>query len=201
MNQGFTRVLFCLATVVVVGLLATASIETVRGAGVVTVTASVGETVSCTTNIDAGSTAFGTLTTAAVFTSTPNASTSLSCNTGLGCTLRVNDLGNGASPGLATSSPAYLIPSANATLAAGTEGYGIQATSTTGGSGGTLTINTTYNVTSTDVGGLTIAQTILASSTAAVTSRPVLVKHLAAISATTQTAVYTDTITYSCTGN
>jgi hypothetical protein len=200
MNPKVLKFLSGLAVVVVVGLLASVSIDTAKSASNVTVTATVNETVSCVT-ANTSSTAFGTLDTSAVFTAATNASTSLSCNTGLGCTLRVNDLGNGASPGLATSSPAYLIASANATLAAGTEGYGIQATSTTGGSGGTLTINTTYNVTSTVVGGLLIAQTTLASSTVQVSSRPVLVKHLAAIGGTTQAALYTDIIFYSCTAN
>jgi hypothetical protein len=198
MNHKFTQVLLGSVMVLVVGLLSTASIDMVQGA-TVTVTASVTETVTCSTNIS--STAFGTLTTGAVSTAATNASSSLSCNNGLGCTLTVQDAGNGASPGLATTSPAYLIPSANATLIAGTEGYGIQATSTTGGSGGTLTIRSVYNVSSTDVGGLLIAATTLASSTAQVASRQVLVRHLAAISATTQAGSYSDTITYSCTGN
>lgn len=198
MNQKLKSALFGVAMVLVVGLLIGASVDMVKGA-TVTVTASVTETVSCATNIS--STAFGTLDTGSVSMAATNASSSLSCNTGLGCRLTVQDAGNGANPGLATTSPAYLIASADATLVAGTEGYGIQATSTTGGSGGTLTIRTNYNVTSTVVGGLTISPTTLASSTAQVSSRQVLVRHFAAISGTTQAGIYSDTITYSCTGN
>jgi hypothetical protein len=155
--------------------------------------------VSCSTN--AASTAFGALTTGAVSVAATNASTTMTCSGGLGCTLTVQDAGNGASPGLATSSPAYLIPSSDGTLAAGTEGYGIQATSTVEGSGDLLTIRSAYNVSSTDVGGLNIAATTLASSTAAVTGREVLVRHLAAVGVDTQAGSYKDIITYSCLGN
>jgi hypothetical protein len=198
MNHKFSRISAGLFAAVAIIALVGTSIDLVNGA-TVNVTASVNESVSCSTNIS--STAFGTLTTGSVSTAASNASSSLSCNTGLGCTLTVQDAGNGASPGLATSTPAYLIPSSDGTLVAGTEGYGIQATSTTGGSGGTLTIRSAYNVSSTDVGGLTIAATTLASSTAQVASRQVIVRHLAAIAATTQAGQYIDTITYSCTGN
>ncbi len=175
----------------------------------VTVSASVTSTITCNTNIS--SSAFGALTSLAVATSTPNASTSLSCNTGLGCTLSVSDAGNAVNGGLATSSPAYLIPSpasgfpTTATLAAGTEGYGIQATTTAAGSGGTLSLNSIYNpVTSfsgTTVGRLSVSTVTLASSTVGVSGREVVVRHLAAISATTQAGSYADTLTYSCTAN
>jgi len=133
----------------------------------------------------------------------------MSCNTGLGCTLSINDAGDGTNGGLSTSSPAYLIPSpaagfpATATLAAGTEGYGIMATTTTAGSGGTLGIAARYlqDFNGNTVGGLTISAITLASSTSAVNGREIVVKHKAAISGTTQAGDYTDTITYSCTGN
>ena len=177
-------------------------IASVAKSSTVTVTASVTQTVACTTNIS--STAFGTLSTAAVASSTPNASSSLSCNDGLGCTLSVQDQGNGASPGLATTSPAYLIPSTSGLLSAGTEGYGIQATTTAGGTGNAATVNTLYNVTSTApwTGALSRSATTLASSTAQLNgTRFFLVAHYASIGATTQSGSYSDTITYSCTGN
>ncbi|MFH1162304.1 MAG: hypothetical protein V1696_03475, partial [Candidatus Jorgensenbacteria bacterium] len=85
-------------------------------------------TVSCSTN--PSSTSFGPLSTSTISTASPNASTTMTCTYTLGCTLSIQDLGNGSSPGLATSSPAYLIPSNTATLSAGTEGYGIQAAAT-----------------------------------------------------------------------
>lgn len=161
----------------------------------VTVSATVASSVSCST--DNTSTAFGTLTTATIATSTPNASTTISCNTGLGCTLSVND----ANAGLATSSPAYTIPTRRGALSAATEGYGIRATTTATGSGGTLGVKSIYSVEGNNVGELNTTSTVLASSTASISSREVVVYHRAAISGTTQAASYADTITYSCAGN
>ncbi len=173
----------------------------------VDVTATVASSVTCAT--DVSSTAFGTLSSGSVTTASPNASSTLSCNTGNGCTLTVKDVGNGTNPGLATTTPAYLIPSPDAAfnptavLAAGTEGYGITATTTAGGSGGSLAIYSRYNVDSggNTVGGLKITDFGLASSSAAVSNRQLIIKHKAAISGTTQAANYVDTITYSCTAN
>ncbi len=158
-----------------------------------------GNTVSCTTNI--ASTAFGTLLTTQIATSSQNASSTMTCNGVLGCTLYVQDVGNGTSPGLATSSPAHLIPSASTTLVAGAEGYGIQATSTAAGSGGSLGFNPTYYVNGNVVGGLSTSTILLASSTSAVTNREVLITHKVAISGITPVATYADTITYSCIAN
>lgn len=173
----------------------------------VTVSATVASSITCTT--DNTTTSFGTLTTGAIATSSLTASTSLSCsNVATGCTLFVADAGNGTNGGLATTSPAYLIPSpaagfpTTATLVAGTEGYGIQATSTAVGSGATLGFNTIYNSYNTNtVGKLATTTQVVASSTSQTTNREVVVKHKAAISGTTQAATYTDTITYSCLGN
>lgn len=163
----------------------------------VTVSATVASSVTCST--DNTSTSFGTLTSSVIATSTPNASSTMSCNTGTGCTLSIND----ASAGLATSSPAYTIPTVRTTLSAGTEGYGIIATTTATGSGGTLSIKSIYlnSFTGNTVGELNTTSTVLASSTASVSNREVVVKHKAAVSGTTQAASYADTITYSCAGN
>lgn len=158
-------------------------------------------TISCSTDIS--SSAFGTLSSAAINTSSPNASTTISCsNTTSGCALYVKDAGSGASPGLYKSaSPTALIQSANATLSAGTEGYGIQATSTASGSGGTLAFNTQYNKINNDVGGLNITNLTLASSSVDVTSREAVVTHKAAVGGSTLSGSYADTITYSCVAN
>ncbi len=51
------------------------------------------------------------------------------------------------------------------------------------------------------MGALFTADVVLASSTAAVTSREVVVTHKASISATTKAGSYADTITYSCIAN
>lgn len=165
----------------------------------VTVSATVGSSVTC--NTATTTTAFGTLTTGAISTSTPNASTTLSCNTALGCTLNISDAGNGTNPGLATTSPAYLIASADATLSAGTEGYGVQSATTTIGSGVALGLNSKYRVSGNQVGGLTTSTTVLASSTGPSSNREVVVTHKAAIGGLTPAGTYVDTITYACTGN
>lgn len=156
-------------------------------------------TVSCSTN--PSTTGFGTLTLSGVATASSNTTTTLSCTYGAGCTLYVNDAGSGSSAGLWASAVSHLIGSANSTLSAGTEGYGIQAATTTAGSGATLTLASAYNQTGNTVGGLFLSQTSLASSTASFTSREVVTTHKAAISGVTSAGSYADTITYSCVGN
>ena len=166
----------------------------------VTVSATVSQTVSCTASTS--TTAFGTLTTSAVSTSTPDVTVSLSCNYAAGGTLKVHDAGNTTNPGLYSTTATYLVTSTTATLSAGTAGYGIQASTNANGSGGTLTINPTYDKTGDNVGGLTIADTNISSSTEPIASRETVVKHKAAISGLTKAATdYADTLTYSCTGN
>ncbi|MBI3638288.1 hypothetical protein HY227_00915 [Candidatus Wolfebacteria bacterium] len=165
-------------------------------------------TISCST--DSASTAFGNLTDLSIFTSSPNASTTMSCDSGAGCTLYIKDAGSGSNPGLWNSTSSALIESPNAaysastTLAAGTEGYGTQATTTATGSGGTLGVNSRYNsaiLGINGIGGLTTSTQVLASSTAAITNREIITAHKAATSSTTPTGDYNDTITYSCLGN
>ena len=159
-------------------------------------------TISCSTNIT--STTFPTLATASVATSTPNASTTMSCSgTSSGCTLYVKDAGGGGNPGLWDSTSSTLIPSPNAaysstaTLVAGTVGYGIQATSTSAG----LTLAARYNQTGNTVGGLSVSNLTLASSTADISDAITIVTHKAAISENTLAGTYIDTITYSCVAN
>ncbi|MGC8776162.1 MAG: hypothetical protein ACP5QN_02540 [Minisyncoccia bacterium] len=167
----------------------------------VTVSATVLATVSCSSATT--TTAFGSVDANAVYVSTPNVTTTMSCaNSSLGCTLSVKDAGNGSNPGLYKStSPTYLITSADATLSAGTDGYGIQGATTTNGSGGVLILNSKYNVTGNTVGGLTLAGLTLASSSATTSNREVVVTHKMAVSATAPSGNYSDTITYSCVAN
>jgi hypothetical protein len=171
------------------------------GAATTSVTATVGTTLTCTT--DNSSTAFGTLSSGSITTAASNVTASLSCNSGGGCTLFVKDAGNASSPGLyaaaATSSP--IILSATAALSAGTEGYGIQAATSSNGTGNTLTLSPIYLKTGNNVGGLSLTDVQLASTTSPVASREVVVTHKAAISGLTKAGSYADTITYSCTGN
>ena len=164
-----------------------------------TVTWGAAATVSC--DADITSTAFGTLTPSSVFTASPNASTTMTCGAP-GCTLSITS----ANAGLATSTPAYTIPSTSPTQnleSGGTEGYGITATTTAGGSGGTLAIYSRYDFDNggSTVGGLTTGGFGVASSTAAITNRQLIIKHRAAISVLTNAAQYEDTLTYSCAGN
>jgi len=175
----------------------------------VAVTAEVTTSISCDSS--PGSTAFGPLSSTATTTASPNASTTMACaNSGNGCTLYVKDAGNTTNGGLATDTPAYLIPSPNAafaastTLAANVEGYGIQATSTVaGGSGNSLPVELRYAVTDNDVGGLVVGSETqaLATANSSTTGREVLITHLAVVSDVTPGGNYVDTITYSCLAN
>ncbi len=166
----------------------------------VTVSASVSESVSCSNTETA--TAFGTLGLGSVTTASPNATTTLSCNSAAGCTLSVADAGSGGAPGLYKSvAPTGLIASADGGLSAGTEGYGIQAATSSAGTGGLLTLASSYAVTGSTVGGLTLAAKPMASSTAPTANREIAVIHKAAISGLTKAGSYADTITYSCLGN
>mgnify|MGYP001771040342 FL=1 len=182
--------------------------EYLSGQQVVNVTATVATSITCT--VSTSTTAFGTIDTSNVFTSIPNVTTTISCNPASGCTLSVRDQGDGTNGGLYKStSPTYLIPSpaagfpATANLSAGTEGYGIQAATTTAGSGSTLSLNSRYNhsFSGNTVGGLTTTTIPLASSSAPTANREVVVSHKAAVSGLTPAGSYSDTITYSCISN
>ena len=167
----------------------------------VTVSASITAVISCSTNT--GSTDFGTWTDTSIKTATPNASTTMSCvNSGAGCTLYVKDLGDSSNnPGLWNSTSSKLIASASTTLADGTEGYGLQATSTAIGNGDTLDFSATYNKTGDVVGGLLTNNATLASTNATSSNREAVVTHKAAIANSTPSGSYADTITYECTAN
>lgn len=163
------------------------------------VTATVGSTVSCTP--DGNVAALGALSSGSVTTATPQIVVTNSCNSGGGCVVYVNDAGDTSLPGLhssATGTP--LIASATATLVAGTEGYGIQATTTSAGTGAALTLAVAYNKSGNAVGGLFLAATQIASASSPFASKVINVDTKAAVSITTASGNYADTITYSCTG-
>ena len=86
-------------------------------------------------------------------------------------------------------------------LVAGTEGYGVQATTTSAGSGATLGVNSNFNQIGDTVAGLSVTNLTVASSTGAVTNREIVVTHKAAIAANTLSGTYSDTLTYSCLAN
>jgi hypothetical protein len=171
----------------------------------VTVSATVTTSVTCF--FSTTTTSFGTIDTSQVWTSYPNVTTTVSCNPAAGCRIQIRDQGSGANPGLYNSSASYLIPSPNsafsatATLVADTEGYGIQATTTTAGSGGTLSLNSRYVQTGNTVGGLTTTTLTLASSSQPTANREVVVTHKVAISGLTPAGYYQDIITYECVSN
>ena len=172
----------------------------------VTVSATVVATISCSTS--QGSTAFGTLTDVTVGTASPNTSTTTSCvNSASGCSLFVKDVGGGGNPGLYNTTSTSLIESPNAsfsatsTLIAGTEGYGVQATSTSVGTGAAFSIANRYLQTGNTVGGLSTTNLTLASSNATSSNREVIVTYKAAVAAATAAGSYSDTTTYECTAN
>ena len=133
-----------------------------------------------------------------------------------GFTLSVQDCGDNTvctsatNPGLyaATSTPSDVIGSATNTyadsvvLSFGVEGYGIRAATTTAGSG-TLTLSYRYGVSNqvvdaNYVGGLEINNISLASSTAAVTGREVVVTPKAAVAVSNAKGDYKDILTFTC---
>jgi hypothetical protein len=170
-------------------------------------TAGTAPSVSC--SLSSTSTSFGNLSPSSISTSSPNITITVSCSgTVSGCTVSVRDTGNGTNGGLYKStSPTYLIPSpasgfpATSTLSAGTDGYGIQAATTTAGSGGTLSLNPIYNQSGNTVGKLATTTQTLASSTSDVSSREIIITHKASISNLTPLGNYQDSIIYSCNAN
>ncbi|MFH1246678.1 MAG: hypothetical protein V1489_02815 [Candidatus Liptonbacteria bacterium] len=157
-------------------------------------------TVSCSTSPSSFS--FGTLVSSSISSADSSSTTTFSCTYSGGCTLTISDAGSGSAAGLYKSSaPTYLIPSASSTLTAGTEGYGIQVSTSTAGSGAVLTTNSLYATTGNKVGDLRRTSTALASSSAVITNREIIVALLAAINSSTIAGSYSDTITYSCSGN
>jgi hypothetical protein len=203
MNQIFLKpkqvavVTTIVAAAIVAVVFSTLSAQAVQ---TTSVTATVASTVSCAP--DGSTAALGTLLVGSVSTASPAITVTNSCNSGGGCTIYVNDAGNTSNPGLyasaATGTP--LIASATATLAAGTEGYGLQATTTGAGTGSALTLSATYDKSGNDVGGLAIAATQIASASAPFSAKVITVDTKAAISVLTKAGTYADTITYSCVG-
>lgn len=206
--------IFGLAGLVIMGWFFSADLVEGDAGGTVTVSATVGTSVSCDSDTEGGgdATDFGTITIGgSPDTADSYASTTMSCNYGPGCTLSVMDRGDDVnaplSPGLASTTAGYLIPSsiteATSTLVSGTEGYGIQASSTGWGSG-TYNVSQRYDIAllgANDVGNLATTTLELASSTEPITKRELIIEHIASISGLTEAAKYDDVITYSCLGN
>jgi hypothetical protein len=147
--------------------------------------------VTCT--LSATLTSFSALSPSAVSTSSPDIT--ITITSGGGFQINVKDAGNGTNPGLyKSSSPTYLIQSRDATLIAGTDGYGIQATTTNS----SISINPKYNKSGNNVGGLSLTDIVLATSSVAVSNATINIKHKASVSVLAPTGDYNDTITYTC---
>ena len=175
--------------------------------------ATVGSSVSCNV-IPVGAISFGTILVSGVKDADDTATTTFTSNT-IGY-LKIHDWGDNinSKPGLwnSTSGPDTIIsPDATelptTTLVGGTEGYGIIAATTSDGNGAELTITERYNTVFLSgfdpdaVGGLewgTPTAMTIASSSAAMNERLVVVTHKAAISAATLAGNYKDTIVYTC---
>jgi hypothetical protein len=139
------------------------------------------------------STSFSALSPSAVSTSSPDITITITSSGGF--QINVRDAGDGTSPGLYKStSPTYLIQSQDATLSAGTDGYGIQATTTNS----SISINVKYNKSGNDVGGFSLTDIVLATSSVAVSSSTISIRHKASVSVLAPTGDYQDTITYTC---
>jgi hypothetical protein len=147
--------------------------------------------VTCT--LSATSTSFSALSPSAVSTSSPDITITITSSGGF--QINVKDAGNGANPGLYKStSPTYLIQSQDATLVAGIDGYGIQATTTNP----SISINPKYNKSGNNVGGLSLTDIVLATSSVAVSNATINIKHKASVSGLAPPGDYQDTITYTC---
>jgi hypothetical protein len=161
-------------------------------------------TPSINFSLSSNATSFGVMQLGVVNTSSPATTLTLSTNAQSGAIVYVYDQGTGSASGLYNSIASHNIPSSTTTLAAGTEGYGINAaTTSTAGSGGvvgTMSISSPYDGTGDAVGGLALTSTTLATGTAPMYAVTMKVNYLAAISVTTPAGIYNDQVTYVATG-
>lgn len=138
----------------------------------------------------------GAMSTGSVATSSFN-NVNIGTNAHNGYTIYVKDLGDGSNPGLNSAAAAHRIPSATATLAGGTEGYGANCNKVSASGACNFADGATQNVT-----GLTLAGSQFAtygSKPAATEQYQIRVK--GAISATTEAGTYIDTLTVIGTAN
>ncbi len=156
-------------------------------------------TPSINFSLSSNTTSFGIMQLAVVNTSTPTTTLTISTNAQSGAIVYVYDHGTGSAAGLYNSVANHNIASATATLAGGTEGYGINAAATAG-TVGSMTVSSPYNGTGDAVGGLSLTSTTLATGTSPMAGVTIAVTYLAAINATTPAGVYNDNVTYVATG-
>jgi len=155
------------------------------------ITTAAAPAITCT--LSANSTSFSSLSPSEVSTSSPDITITITSSGGF--QINVKDAGNGTNPGLYKStSPTYLILSSDATLSAGADGYGIQATT----NNTSISINPKYNKSGNNVGGLSLTDVVLATSSVAVSNATINIRHKASISFLAPAGSYQDTITYTC---
>lgn len=128
---------------------------------------------------------FGTLSSFSIATTT-SVNVTVNTNSYNGYQAYINDQGNGVNGGLYNGSST--ITSADMTLTPGTEGYGAQASS------GSAFIDTKYDVSGNQVGGLDVSTNTLFNNTSAVTGEFSTVVFKATISGQTQSGIYSDIV-------
>ncbi|MEI7690410.1 MAG: hypothetical protein WCI63_02185 [bacterium] len=152
-----------------------------------------------TFQISSNSASLGTMITGAVATAS-DITLTMGTNAVSGYVVTILDEGSGASDGLYKSSaPTRLIDSATATLAGGTEGYGVKAITGTG----SPTISAPYSTAGAeDVGALqrTAQSLVTYSGPTGATNQTATLRVKAAISASTPAGSYADTLTLIMTG-
>ena len=137
---------------------------------------------------------FGTLSVASV-DSTNDLTLTVSTNATNGYTMRTRGTGDTSNDGLYNSSASAIIPSVDATLSAGTEGYGFQASS------GTATVDAKYDLTGNVVGELSLTNQTIATNSGPVINETTTGRFKATISGSTSAGTYNDTVYYSVTAS
>ncbi len=162
---------------------------------VITVSATVGQTIEL--NVSTTAMVFGTLSSGSVNATTNDFS--IKTNAANGYTLTIKDLGDTVLGGLLGTTTEHLIISTTTSpLTAGTEGYGAQGTTTTGG----MSIYSPYNVVGDSVGQLaTTSQNFASSSTATAFDQGTLTLKATIHATSTPADTYYDTITLTLTGS
>ncbi len=136
----------------------------------------------------------GTLSVASIETSSDLTAT-VSTNATGGYTMRIRGTGDTTNDGLYNSSAGTLIDSVGATLSAGTEGYGFQASSTT------ASVDAKYDLTGNAVGELATTNQTLSTNSGPVTSEETVGRFKATISGSTTAGSYSDTVYFSVTAS
>ena len=114
-----------------------------------------------------------------------------STNAALGMNIIVQD----QYAGLKNTGSGHVIPSSSTTLTPNTEGFGINANSTS------LTVKAPYNGTGTTVGALSNSYSSFISSIGPINNSNATINYLASVSTATEEGTYTDNINYIVSGN